>query len=205
MCVLAIPVILPVYLFVVSVVAFEKSGRYVETATITAAAIAVLKLIHDRSRPPIEVSSSDGQQAAAVDRVAALEGTYSYASSRTSERCGAHGSGRQCCAIVVGAITGATGVAPVQYGILGALFGTGVQLIAFHNIVEAAVAAGQGRARRRHRNRRFAAALSAQFRGAVERVHGRGRVPFAVMGATLAAVIERASEVPVLAVVIGGA
>ena len=39
--------------------------------------------------------------------------------------------------VIVGAIAGATGSRLVQYAVIGAHFGTAVQLIAVHNIVEA--------------------------------------------------------------------
>ena len=41
--------------------------------------------------------------------------------------------------VVVGAIAGATGSRLIQYGILGAVAGTGAQLIAVHSFVEAAL------------------------------------------------------------------
>ena len=50
--------------------------------------------------------------------------------------------------VVVGAIAGATESRLVQYGILGAVFGAAVQLIAVHSFVEGSDAAGQGRHRR---------------------------------------------------------
>ena len=43
---LTFPVVLPVYLFLtLPIVAFEKSGRYVEAAAVTVAALVVLDLI----------------------------------------------------------------------------------------------------------------------------------------------------------------
>ena len=107
--------------------------------------------------------------------------------------------------VVVGAIAGATGSRLVQFGILGAAIGTAVQLIAVHSFAEAALRparlaiagdTGIGDALPRSRPT-FAAWSNVSMLAAV--------FAFAVTGAMLAAVIERASEVPVLCAVIGGA
>ena len=88
---------------------------------------------------------------------------------------------------------------------MGALFGTGVQLIAFHSFVEAALrparlalARDTGLGDSLPRSRPTFAARSNVSMLAVA-------FSFALTGAMLAAVFERTSEVPVLAVAIAGA
>ena len=98
--------------------------------------------------------------------------------------------------VLVGTIAGATGSRLVQYGILGAVFGTGVQLIAFHNIVEAvmrparvALAGDTGIGDSLPRPRPTFAARSNLSVVAVA-------FTFALGGAMLAAVFNRANEIP---------
>jgi adenylate cyclase len=105
--------------------------------------------------------------------------------------------------VVVGAIAGASGSRLVQYGILGAAFGTCMQLIAEHSFVEAAM-----------RPARVALAADSPIGDALPRSHPTfatwsnlamiGVVfNFSVGSALLMAVFDRATAVPVLAVVIG--
>jgi class 3 adenylate cyclase len=107
--------------------------------------------------------------------------------------------------VVVGAIAGATVSRLVQYGILGAAIGTGVQLIGLHSLLEAAarparvaIAGDTGIGDSLPRSRPTFAAwsivtvLSAVF-------------VFAVDGAMLTAVFDRASAQPVLFLAIGSA
>jgi adenylate cyclase len=105
--------------------------------------------------------------------------------------------------VVVGAIAGATAWRLIQYGILGAVTGTAVQLIAGHSFVEAALrparvalAGDTGIGDSLPRSRPTFAAWSNVSMLAVA-------FAYAVVGAMLAAVFDRASEVPVFAVVIG--
>jgi adenylate cyclase len=199
---LGYPVVLPVYLFMtLPIVAFEKSARYVEVATVTAAALLVLELImifpERRLSLPQRWAAGRG-----VDRAAALEATYSCARRQTVRTlCGTWAWAAVLC-VVVGAITGATGVRLLQYAVIGAVFGTGVQLIAFHNIMEAgwrparlALAGDTGLGDSLPRSRPSFAARSNVAVVAVA-------FSFALLGATLAAVIKQSSEVPVLAVAI---
>ena len=106
---------------------------------------------------------------------------------------------------VVGAIAGAGASRLVQYGVLGAVFGAVTGLITMHGFVEAAVrpvrvalagdtAIGDSLPRSRPT---FAAWSKMSILAAA--------FTFALAGAMLAAVFDRTSEVPVLAVVIGGA
>ena len=107
--------------------------------------------------------------------------------------------------VAVGAIAGATGLRLVQYAILGAVYATGVDLIAYHNIVEAVLrpvrvvlAGDTGIGDALLRSRPSFAVRSNVSVVAVA-------FTFALAGAMLAAVFNRASEIPVLAVVISGA
>ena len=75
-----------------------------------------------------------------VDRATALDATYTWA-RETVARAVVAGNAvwAALLLVVVGAIAGATGSRLVQYGILGAVVGTAIQLIAVHSFVEAAL------------------------------------------------------------------
>ena len=139
LCVIAFLVSLWVYLFLLSfpIVAFEKSDHYVEAAAVTVVAVPVLVCIMvlpgRRFIRPVEKWAAGHE----VDRATALKGTYSYARRAVPQTVWGTGVWAAVLSIVVGAIAGATWSRLVQYGILGAVFGTAVQLIAFHSIVEA--------------------------------------------------------------------
>ena len=83
-----------------------------------------------------------------VDRASALEATYTWARGAVARAVGANAVWAALLLVVVGAIAGATGSRLVQYGILGAAFGTAVQLIAVHSFVEAALRPARARHRR---------------------------------------------------------
>jgi len=107
--------------------------------------------------------------------------------------------------VVVGAVAGAMASRLVQYGILGVVFGAGVQLIAIHSVFESAlrparvaIAGDTGIGDSLPRSRPTFAARSNVSMVAVALV-------FATTGAFLAAVFDRTSDVPMLAFVIGGA
>jgi adenylate cyclase len=140
-----------------------------------------------------------------VDRATALEGTYSFARRSSSLMVWSTGVWVAVVSVAVGAIAGATGLRLVQYAILGAVYATGVDLIAYHNIAEAvlrpvraALAGDTGIGDALPRSRCSFAARSNVSVVAVA-------FTFALASAMLAAVFNRASEIPVLAVVIGGA
>ena len=116
---------------------------------------------------------------------------------------GAPASGLQLLTIVVGVVTGATGSRLVQYGILGAALGTGVQLIAYHSVTESALrpvrvtlAGGTEigdylpRSRPTFATRSNVSVVAVAF-------------TFAIIAASLGAVVDHASTVPLLSVVIG--
>jgi class 3 adenylate cyclase len=196
---------LPVYLLLTLLIdAFEKSGHYVEVTAVTAGAAVLFEcmLAIPRRRMRLAEQWAAGQE---IDRATALEGTYSYARRLSSQMAWSTGVWAAVLSVVVGAIAGATGLRLVQYGILGAVYGTGVNLIAFHNIVEAALrparvalAGDTGIGDSLPRSRPTFATRSNVSVVAVA-------FTFALGGAMLAAVFNQTSEIPVLAVVIGGA
>lgn len=204
-CAIAFLVVLPVYLLMSLVlVAFEKSGHYLEAPAVTVVAVLVQACV---LLPPGMGGIRLAEQWAAgheVDRAKALEDTYTYA--RGAAIRGVAGSavlsGAQL--VLVGAVAGATGSRLVQYGILGAIVGSSVALIAVHSLVEglmrpARIALGgdTGIGDSLPRSRPTFAAWSNVSVIAVA-------FSFAVGGAMLAAVFKRATEVPLLWVVIGG-
>ena len=207
LCVIAFLVSLWVYLFLLSfpIVAFEKSDHYVEAAAVTVVAVPVLVCIMvlpgRRFIRPVEKWAAGHE----VDRATALKGTYSYVRRAVPQTVWGTGVWAAVLSIVVGAIAGATWSRLVQYGILGAVFGTAVQLIAFHSIVEAiwrppriALAGDSGIGDSLPRSRPTFATRSNVSVVAVA-------FAFAVGGALLASVLDQVREVPILSVVIGSA
>jgi class 3 adenylate cyclase len=185
------------------VVAFEGSGTYLEAAAVTVAAIPVLGCIvvlPGRRRILLAQRWAAGDE---VDRVAALEGTYQYARTVVFRAVWVTGVWAAVVAGLVGALAGATGLRLVQYSIYGAVFGTGVQLIAYHSIMESALRPPRvaligdtGIGDSLPRSRPTFVARSNLSMVAVAFV-------FTVMGASLGAVVDRARDVPILTVVIG--
>ncbi|HYQ34802.1 MAG TPA: hypothetical protein VER10_02870 [Mycobacterium sp.] len=131
--------LLPVYLvssFVV--VAFEKSDRYIEAAAVTV--VAVLVLIYVIVLPGLGGTRLAEQWAARhrIDRATALEATYAWVRRAVARTLG----GAVLAAlllVIVGIIAGASGTRLLQYGVLGAVLGSGIQLIGVHSFLEAAV------------------------------------------------------------------
>jgi adenylate cyclase len=203
-CAISFPVYLPIYLVLsFLVVAFEKSGHYVEAAAVSV--IVVLALIFVAALPGRRLFRLPEQWAAGheVDRATALVNTYAYGRGVVPRAVGGNAVCAALLSVVVGAIAGATAWRLVQYGILGAVIGTAVQLIAGHSFVEAALrpvrvalAGDTGIGDALPRSRPTFAAWSNVSMLAVAFAYAAG-------GAMLAAVFDRASEVPVFAVVIG--
>jgi adenylate cyclase len=194
----------PVYLLMTfPIVAFENSSHYVEVAAVTVAAVLVLDcvmVIPGRRWVRLVEQWAAGHE---VDRLTALEGAYFYVRRSSSRTVWATAVWAAVLSVVVGAIAGATGSRLVQYGILGAVLGAGIQLIAFHNISESALrparvalAGDTGIGDSLPRSRPTFAARSNLSMVAVA-------FAFAVIGALLAAALDQASDFPVLAVVIG--
>jgi adenylate cyclase len=201
---LGFAVTLPAYLlgsFVV--VAFERSGHYVEAAVVAFVAVLVLVyvvILPGLGRIRLVERSAAGHE---VDRATALKATYSWARGAVVRAVVSNAVLFAALLVVVGAIGGATGSRLVQYGILGAVFGTGIQLTAIHSLAEAmvrpprvALAGDTGIGDSLPRSRPTFAAWSDMSVVAIAFV-------FALAGAMLAAVFDRASEQPALLVVIG--
>jgi class 3 adenylate cyclase len=197
------PLVLQIYLvpsFVV--VAYEKSGRYVEAAAVTG--IAVLVLLYVLILPGLGWSRLAQQWAAGqqVDRARAVDATYTYARRAAVRWMAVSAVWAALLVVVVGAIAGASGSRLVQYGILGTVTGTVTWLIGVHSLVEGmmrpvrvALVGDTGVGDSLPRSRPTFAAWTRLSVLAVA-------FTFAVGGAMLAAVFERASEGPVLWVVI---
>ena len=203
---LTFPISMPVYLLLtLPIVAFEKSSHYVEAATVTVGAVLVLQCM--MASPGHRQLRLMEQWAAGhdIDRATALEGTYEVARKSTSLMVWSTWVWAAALSVVVGTVSGATGLRLVQYAILGAVFGTCVQLIAYHNITEAilrpvrvALAGDTGIGDSLPRSRPTFAMRSNVSVVAVA-------FAFAVGGAMLVAVFNRAGAIPVLTVVIAGA
>ncbi|OBG25796.1 adenylate/guanylate cyclase domain-containing protein [Mycobacterium sp. 852002-51057_SCH5723018] len=205
LCVIAFLVSLPIYSTFISlpIVAFEKSGRYVEAAVITVVAVPLLICImafpHSRLVRPAERWAA-GQE---VDRATALEGTYSYARRAIPQTVWGTGVWAAALAVVVGTVAGAPSSRLVQYGILGAFLGTAVQLVAYRSIVEGtmrppriALAADTGIGDSLPRSRPTFATRSNVSMVAVA-------FGFAVGGALLASALDTVRELPLLSLVLG--
>ncbi len=182
---------------------FEKSGRYVEAAAVTVVAVLMLVCImvlpERRWARPVEQWAAGHD----VDRATALEGTYIWTRRASSRTVWATGVWAAVLSVVVGVIAGATWSRLVQYGILGAVVGVAVQLIAFHSIAEAimrppriALAGDTGIGDSLPRSRPTFAARSNVSVLAVAFAFGVG-------GAWLAAVFTPVSDAAILSVAIG--
>jgi adenylate cyclase len=205
LCVIGFLFTLWVYLPVLSfpIVAFEKSGRYVEAAAVTVVAALVMVCIlflPDRRLIRLVEQWAAGHE---VDRATALEGTYIWTRRSTSRAVWAYGVWAAVLSVIVGAIAGATCSRLIQYGILGAVVGVAVTLIAHRSIVEAimrppriALAGDTGIGDSLPRSRPTFAARSNVSVVAVA-------FAFAVGGAWLAAVFAPVSDAVILSVVIG--
>ncbi len=202
--VISIPFLLQIFLagaFVV--VAFEKSGRYVEAAAVTV--VAVPLLVYVVALPGMGQQRLVEQWVAGhdVDRATALEATYTLARKIVARAVVGVTVFAALLYAVVGVIAGSAGSRLVQYAVMGAAVGIAVQLISIHSFVEAAwrparvaIAGDTGIGDSLPRPRPTFAAWS----NVAMLAAGFG---FAVSGAMLAAVVDRTAEVPVLAVVIG--
>ncbi len=203
---LALPVALPVwFLMSFMIVAFEKSDRYVEAAAITFAAVSVLQYANIRL---VRRSMSLAEQVAAgheVDRSAALEASYSDARSASRHAVWTAAVWAAILSVIVGAVVGAPPSRLVQYAVLGAAFGAGVQLIAIRSIVESvqrpvrvalagetAIGDALPRSRPSFATWSNVAVVAVAF-------------AFAVAGAELAAGFGPASRFPIVAFAIGAA
>ncbi|OBI19409.1 cyclase [Mycobacterium sp. E2327] len=196
--------LLPVYLVPpFAVVALEKSDRYLEAAAITA--VGLLLPVYVTLLPGLGDIRLAEQCAAGVevDRAKALEATYTWARRTVARALVSNAVALTVILVVVGAAVGATWSRLIQYGILGAAYGAGIQVIAVHSFAEAAlrpariaIAGDMSIGDSLPRSRPTFAVWSDMLVVAVSFV-------FAVGGAIVAAVFNRVSEVPVASVVIG--
>jgi adenylate cyclase len=196
---------LPVYLFLSFViVALEKSGGYIDAAAFTAAAVLVLAYV--MILPGLGESRLFNRWAAGdqVDPATALRATYTWTRAAASRVVGANAVMVALLFLVVGASVGATGSRLVQYMVVGATYGVSVILVGAHSFpegamrpVRAAIAGDTGIGDSLPRPRPTFAAWSNVSMIACA-------FAFALGGAMLAAVTDRASEVPVLCVLIAG-
>jgi adenylate cyclase len=204
--VLTFPIAMSVYsLLTFLIVAYEKSDRYLAVAAVTAGAVVLLEygMGLPGHRPMRLVQRWAG--GAEVDRMTALEGTYTYARRSTYFMVRTTGIWGAALSIAVGTVVGATAIRLVQYATLGAVYGTLVQLVAYHNIAEATMRpirvaltgdTGIGDSLPRSRPT-FATRTNVSVLAVA--------VAFAFGGAMVAAVVDRSREIPILTVVIGAA
>jgi class 3 adenylate cyclase len=185
------------------VVAFERSGQYVGAAAVLVVGVLAMCCVffppgHRRLR--IAERWAAGHN---VDRAKALEDSYAYGRGAITRGVAGNAVLLTAVFVAVGAIAGATWSRLVQYGIVGASLGISVAVIAGHSFVEPALrparialAGDLGIGDSSPRSRPTFAAWSNVFVSALAFVS-------TVVAAMLAAVFERASEVPLLWVAIG--
>jgi adenylate cyclase len=184
-------------------VTFEKSDRYLEAAAVTA--FGVMVLVFTTVLPGGGGLRLVEQYAAGheVDRDKALQATYTWTRRLVIRAVVSNAVWVAVILVVVGANGGAISARLVQYAILGATFGIGVQVIAVHSFAEAAVRPARvaltgdmGIGDSLPRSRPTFAVWSNMLVVAVAFV-------FTVGGAMAAAVFQRVGEVPVVCVLIG--
>ncbi len=198
-------VVLPTYLLAsFLVVAFERSGHYVEAAV--ASTVATLAICYYAFLPPRGRRFGLVEQWVAgreVDRTKALDATYTYARGAVARGVVGNIVGAAALLVVVGAVSGATGSRLAQWGIVGAAIGISQSLIGVRSFVEGAVRparvallgdTGIGDSLPRPRPT-FAAWSNLAM---VTAAFG-----FGTGAAMLAAVFDRGRDVPVLCVVFG--
>ena len=204
MSAIAFLAVLPIYLLgSFAVVAFERSGHYVAAAVVTVVAVLVMSyvfILPGDGRLRLAQQCAAGHQ---VDRLTALKDTYAYGRRPVSRLVAAHTALAAALLVVAGVIGGATGWRLFQYAILGIVFGIAVQLIAVHSFMDAAL-----------RPARVALAGDTGIGDSLPRPRPTFAtwsnlsmffvaLSFAVAGAMMAGVFNRATEVPALWVVIG--
>jgi adenylate cyclase len=185
------------------VVNFEASSSYVATGLVTVVAVMVLAyftVLPGRGWSHLAEQFAAGH---AVDRATALEATYTWSRGATRRAVLVNALGSALLLVGVGALTEASPSRLAQYGILGAVVGTSVQLIAVHSYAESAL-------------RPVRAALTGELGFGDSLPRSRPTFAawtnvsviaigflFAVTSAMLAAVIDQTSRVPLLPFVIG--
>jgi class 3 adenylate cyclase len=203
---IAFPALLQPYLvtsFVV--VAFEGSGRYLQAAAVSVVAVLVVMYVVVVPGGPQFRPAERWAAGREVDRVRALGATYTWARGVSVRTIIGNAVLLALVLVLVGTIAGASASRLVQYGIVGVTFGSAAMLPAVHSAAEAMVRparvaivgdTGIGDSLPRS-HPTFAAWSNASTLATV--------FVFAVWAAMLAAVFHRASEIPILSVVIAGA
>ena len=204
MCAIGFPLVLQIYLlFSIVVLAFEGSAHYVEAAAVTVVVVLVQQyviVLPGLGRIRVVERWAAGRE---VDRGRALDATYIWARGMVVRAVGINAVGVALLGVVVGVIAGATRWRLVQYGLLGAATGAGAQLVAVHSFVEGSMRpvrvalggdTGIGDALPRTRPT-FAAWSNASMLAVA--------FTYAIGAALLAALLDRVTEIPVLALVIG--
>ena len=133
-------VLLPIYLFLSFVVlAFEGSGRYLEAAVLTIAAVMLqssgIALAGNRGLRLAQAWS----RGESVDPAQALAATYGFTRAAVVRSPVLGAVVTSSLLVAVGSIGGATASLLIQYGILGAVSGIVTVVIAIHSFPEAAV------------------------------------------------------------------
>jgi adenylate cyclase len=204
MCaIIALPSALIYLLPVVLVVALERSSHYVEAVALTIvtlpAAMCVAVLPGLGPARLVEQWAAGGE----IDPSTALAAAYTWVRGALVRTVAVNAVWAAAIFAVVGAIVGAPGSRLIQYSVLGAAFVASVPLIGLHGIVESsmrpvrvAIAGDTAIGDSLPRSRPSFATWSNVSVLAVA-------FTYAVGGAMLATVFDRAREVPVLAALIG--
>ena len=201
--VVSVAIVLPIYALSLGfVVAYEDSDRWAAMAAV--AVLAPVVSLYPAARPgraiwrPIERWAAGDQ----VDRSEALEATYLLARQSIVRGLVAYGVAGCASTVAVGVLADASPGRLVQWGVVGTLTMLAVYLIATHSFVEAflrparaAITADSGIGDSMPRAHPSFAAWSNLCLLATAWV-------FTLAGATIAAVVDRTSEHPILAVVI---
>jgi adenylate cyclase len=204
--VVAFAVLLPGWLvWSLLVVAFEKSSHYVEATVVTVIAMVVLSFVVVLPGSRRFRRAQGWAAGREMDRAGALQDTYTWTRAAGVRGVWFSGVGGALLLVLVGAVSGASGSRLVQYGILGAAFGSGAALFAMHSFLEPAL-----------RPARAALAGDTEIGDSLPRSRPTfaawenlsilaAAFNFALTGAMLAAVFERVRDVPVLCVVFASA
>src|SRR5689334_16368712 len=195
---------LPIYLLLAFlVVAMQKSTHFVEAAVVTGVAVVlntyVVVLPGSRLFHPAQQWAAGRE----IDRGKALQATYTWTRAVGVRALWFLPVWTAALLAVVAAVSGASASRLVQYAILGAATGIAMALIGVHTSVQgalrparAALAGETGLGDTLPRSRpTFGAWLILSLLGSF--------FTFAVGGAMLAVVLDRASEIPVLFAAIG--
>jgi adenylate cyclase len=200
--IMVVPMLVSYLLLSSLVVAFEKSGHYVEAAAFTVAAVVINAYVVILPGSRLLRLAQRWAAGHEVDRGEALQDTYTWTRAASVRALWFQPAWTAVLLVVVGATAQASGPRLIEYGILGATLGVAMALMGLHTSAQGmlrparAALAGDtaiGDALPRSRPT-FAAWLNLAFLGAI--------FTFAVGGALLAVVLVRTTEFPVLTVVV---